>query len=39
MFEKIKRFYILKLWDETMVLNAVGKGVITQEQASEILGK
>lgn len=39
MFEKIKRFYKLGLWSEAMVLNAVEKGVITEKQREEILGK
>lgn len=38
MFEKIKRWYP-KLWSETMVRNAVKKGVLTQEQFAEITGK
>lgn len=37
MFEKIKRWYKQGLWTETMVLNAVSKGVLTEEQANEIL--
>ena len=39
MFEKIKRFYKLGLWSETMVLNAVEKGVISKEQSEEILAE
>lgn len=38
MFEKIKKWYKQGLWTEKMVQNAVEKGVITEEQASEILG-
>lgn len=38
MYEKIKKWYQLGLWAEAMVRNAVKKGVITQEQADEILG-
>lgn len=38
MYEKIKKWYKQGLWTEKMVLNAVGKGVITPEQAAEILG-
>ena len=38
MFEKIKRWY-LKLWNKTMVKNAVKKGVITPEQYKEIVGE
>ena len=37
MFEKIKRWYP-KLWNKTMVNNAVKKGVITPEQYKEIVG-
>ena len=39
MFEKIKKWYSQGLWTADMVLNAIRKGAITQEQASEILGK
>lgn len=38
MFEKIKRWYP-KLWNKTMVWNAVKKGVITAEQYKEIVGE
>lgn len=38
MFEKIKKWYMQGLWSETMVQNAVTKGVITDAQAAEILG-
>lgn len=38
MFEKIKRWYP-KLWNKTMVRNAVKKGVITAEQYKEIVGE
>lgn len=37
MFEKIKRWYEQGLWTETMVRNAVTKGVLTEAQAEEIL--
>lgn len=37
MFEKIKKWYKQGLWDEAKVQNAVDKGVITAEQAAEIL--
>ncbi len=36
MYEKIKRWYAQRLWTAAMVQNAVGKGVLTQEQAAEI---
>ena len=39
MFEKIKKWYKQGLWTEKMVQNAVDKGVITEEQAAEILGQ
>lgn len=39
MYKKIKKWYEQGLWTEKMVLNAVDKGVITQEQATEILSK
>lgn len=38
MFERIKRWYDFGLWSARMVQNAVTKGVLTQEQADEILG-
>jgi hypothetical protein len=38
MFEKINRWYKQGLWTSEMVLNAITKGVITEKQASEILG-
>ena len=37
MYEKIKKWYILGLWTEEKVIQAVYKGVITEEQAKEIL--
>lgn len=37
MFEKIMKWYKQGLWTENMVNNAVIKGVITEEQANEIL--
>lgn len=37
MYEKIKKWYEQKLWTVEMVQNAVTKGVLTQEQADEIL--
>ncbi len=39
MKDKIKKWYALGLWSETMVRQAVDKGVLTADQASEILGK
>ena len=37
MFERIKKWYMMNLWTETQVMQAVEKGVITQQQAEEIL--
>ena len=37
-FEKVKRFYILKVWNETRVRNAVKMGWITEEEFTEIPG-
>lgn len=39
MFEKIKKWYKQGLWNETMVRNALNKGVITEEQLNEILAQ
>ena len=39
MFEKIRKWYKQGLWTEVMVLNAVAKGVITEDEANEILAK
>ena len=37
MYEKIKRWYQQGLWDEEKVQNAVKKGVLTADEAAEIL--
>lgn len=37
MYEKIKRWYTLGLWTAEMVHNAVEKGVITADEAAEIM--
>ena len=37
MFEKIKRFYELGLWNEEMVQNALDKGIITEDEYREII--
>lgn len=37
MKEKITKWYAQGLWTETMVLNTVSKGVLTSEEAAEIL--
>ena len=38
-FEKVKRFYTLKVWNETRVRNAVKMNWITKEEFTEITGK
>lgn len=37
MYEKIQRWYIQGLWTEDMVRKAAEKGVISEEQAQQIL--
>lgn len=39
MKDKIERWYHLGLWTKEMVLNAVDKGVITEDEAKEILNQ
>lgn len=39
MYEKIKKWYKQGLWSAEQVQNAVGKGILTAEQAAEILGQ
>ena len=39
MKEKIAKWYKQGLWTEAMVLMAVTKGKITEDEAKEILGK
>lgn len=39
MYNKIKRWYKQGLWTAAMVRNAVGKGVLTEEEAAEILAE
>ena len=38
-FETVKRYYVLKVWNETRVRNAVEKSWITPEEFEEITGK
>lgn len=38
-FEKVKRYYVLKMWNETRVRNAVRMGWITESEFTEITGK
>ena len=37
MFERIKKWFSMNLWTEEMVMNAVNKGVITEDECAEIL--
>lgn len=37
MYEKIKKWYTLGLWTETMVRTAVEKGVLTTDELNEII--
>lgn len=37
MKEKIAKWYKQGLWTEEMVLNAVKKGILTEDEAAEIL--
>ena len=37
MFEKIKKWYYMGLWSAAQVQKAAEKGVITEQQAAEIL--
>ena len=39
MYEKIKRWFIQGLWTNDMVIRAAEKGVITKEEAEDILGQ
>lgn len=38
MFEKIKKWYEMGLWNAAQVQQAVDKNIITQQQADEIAG-
>lgn len=37
MYEKIKKWYKQGLWTEEMVQDAVNKGILTEDEAAEIL--
>lgn len=37
MFEKIKKFYALKLWTQEMVKTALDKNIISEEEYAEII--
>ena len=39
MYEKINRWYIMGLWTEAMVQNALKKGVISQAQYDAIISQ
>ena len=39
MYEKIKRWYIMGLWTEEQVQNALKKGVISQAQYDAIISQ
>lgn len=39
MFQKIKKWYELGLWNEAMVCQAKEKGLLTPEELGEILGE
>lgn len=39
MYEKIKKWYDMGLWDKTKVRAAVEKGIISPEQYMEITGE
>ena len=38
-YEKVLRWFTLKMWSETRVRNAVGMGWITEAEFEEITGK
>lgn len=37
-YQKVKRYYDMKMWDETRVRNVVKMGWITEEEFTEITG-
>lgn len=39
MYEKIKKYYDTGLWSEERVRNMVIKGIITEEEYKDIVGK
>ena len=39
MKEKIEKWYKMGLWTSEMVRNAVVKGILTEEEYNEIVGK
>lgn len=38
MKDKIAKWYDMGLWNDVMVQNAVDKGILTADEASEIVG-
>lgn len=38
-YQKVKRYYDMKMWDEARVRNAVKMGWITEEEFREITSK
>ena len=38
-FEQVKRYYAMKVWNESRVRNAVKMGWITEAEFEEITGK
>lgn len=38
-YQKVKRYYDMKMWDEPRVRNAVKMGWITEDEFREIAGK
>ena len=38
-YSKVKKYYDMKVWNETRVRNAVTMGWITEEECTEITGK
>lgn len=38
-YQKVKRYYDMKMWDEARVRNAVKMGWITEAEFQEITGK
>lgn len=37
-YQKVKSYYVMKMWDEARVRNAVKMGWITAEEFTEITG-
>ena len=39
MYEKVKKYYDIGLWSEERVRNMVIRGIITEEEYKDIIGK